>query len=248
MASFDDKQLKSRENTVGDGNDSSLASRPTLREDARNRTRERIIEGAIAAVAASGLDATVDEIADAAGVSRRTVFRHFATQGELILATLIEVRRKLDEGMPGPPPPGADFETWLTESVVRAHELFRTLIGRFFWDLYTERHHISPEVTARISGAMALRQHYAKLFADAAWRAIGGEGEAPIWVRDSFAPAQLWLRDQRLSGVQRRGDRTALCTTVVAHPYHGPQRAAPRVGRGEVQGLGHDGPRAGVTT
>jgi len=163
------------------------ASRPTLREVSREQARSRIIQGSMTALAASGLDATVDEVAQAAGVSRRTVFRHFANQGELILATLIEVRRKLDEGMPGPPPPGADLETWLTESVVKAHELFRTLIGRFFWDLYTERHHISPEVTARISGAMALRQHYAKLFADAAWRAIGGEGEAPIWVRDSFA-------------------------------------------------------------
>ncbi len=139
------------------------------------------------ALAASGLDATVDEVAHAAGVSRRTIFRHFANQGELILATLIEVRRRLDEGMPGPPPPGADIETWLTESVVKAHELFRTLIGRFFWDLYTERHHVSPEVTARISGAMALRQRYAKLFADGAWQALGGEGETPTWVRDSCA-------------------------------------------------------------
>ena len=163
------------------------ATQPTLRERAREHARSRIIHGSLKALAASGLDATIDEVAAAAGVSRRTVFRYFANQADLTLATLNEVRRQLDEGMPGPPPPDVDLESWLTQSVVKVHELFRTLIGRFFWDLYTERHHISPEVSARIAGASALRQRYAKTFADGTWRAAGGEGETPSWVVDAFA-------------------------------------------------------------
>src|SRR5438309_1168001 len=51
----------------------------------RDSARERLTTTAFRLFAAQGFDATtVDDIADAAGVSRRTFFRHFATKEDVI--------------------------------------------------------------------------------------------------------------------------------------------------------------------
>jgi AcrR family transcriptional regulator len=62
------------------------AVRP-LRADAR-RNRERVLEAATAVFAEQGADASVAEIARRAGVGAGTLFRHFPTKHELLLATL----------------------------------------------------------------------------------------------------------------------------------------------------------------
>jgi len=101
--------------TGGESGASVIAPRPSLRQDSRTRAQARIIQGALTAVAAWGLDATIDQVADAAGVSRRTVFRHFTNHGELILATLNEIEQILKRKWPAPPAPEADLEGWLTD-------------------------------------------------------------------------------------------------------------------------------------
>jgi hypothetical protein len=113
--------------------------RPTLREDSRNHARARIVSGAKVAVAKWGLDATVDQIADESGVSRRTVFRQFSSHAELLLATLEEIRLLFEAGIPTAPSTGEDLEGWLIESTVKIHELFRSTLGRGFWDLHVSR-------------------------------------------------------------------------------------------------------------
>lgn len=164
-----------------------LGARATLREDSKQRARSRIIRGALVGVAASGLTVTVDEVAAAAGVSRRTVFRHFPNHAELILAALIEIRRQLDEGVPSPPAPGSDVHEWLETSAVAMHRLFRELIGRAFWDLYTRGPSLPPAVAERVSGALELRHRYATDLAAAAWTALEGQGEPPTWIGDVFS-------------------------------------------------------------
>lgn len=55
------------------------------RETKKQRTREALIEAAYALFRERGVDAvTTDEIADAAGVSRRTFFRYFPTKESVI--------------------------------------------------------------------------------------------------------------------------------------------------------------------
>jgi AcrR family transcriptional regulator len=72
-------------------------------------TRARIAEAALKLFADQGYaDTTIDQIADAAGVGRRTVFRHFATK-EAILFDHFRVRRevtlqRLRERPPDEPP------------------------------------------------------------------------------------------------------------------------------------------------
>lgn len=167
--------------------DLAPVGRPTLGQESRSRARERIAHGAATVLAAKGLDATVDDVAETAGVSRRTVFRHFATHNELLAAGINEIGNVIDARMPGPPPPGADVEMWLTEYAVRVHELLRQVIGRAFWDIHIGRSDITSELTTAMTLLTARRHRYACERSAAAWQAMGGEGPIPPWVVDAFA-------------------------------------------------------------
>jgi AcrR family transcriptional regulator len=58
-----------------------------LRADAR-RNHERVLDAATEAFAASGPDASIDEIARLAGVGHGTVFRRFPTKDDLMYAVI----------------------------------------------------------------------------------------------------------------------------------------------------------------
>jgi AcrR family transcriptional regulator len=67
--------------------------RTSIREGGAQQTRARIAEAALDQFVNHGYaETTIDDIADAAGVGRRTVFRHFATK-EAILFDHLAVRR-----------------------------------------------------------------------------------------------------------------------------------------------------------
>jgi AcrR family transcriptional regulator len=62
-----------------------VSPRPGKRLAATGSARDRLVEAAFAQFAAHGFEATtVDEIAEQAGVSRRTFFRHFATKEDVV--------------------------------------------------------------------------------------------------------------------------------------------------------------------
>lgn len=59
------------------------------REHRKNQTREALSQAAIEIVATEGIDAlTADRIAEAAGVSRRTLFNYFARVEDVLTATI----------------------------------------------------------------------------------------------------------------------------------------------------------------
>jgi len=68
-----------------------MTSDMTLRDHAREAIRDEVAKHAWTLFAAQGFEATtVDQIADAAGMSRRTFFRYFAGKDELVLERLAE--------------------------------------------------------------------------------------------------------------------------------------------------------------
>ncbi len=140
----------------------------------------RIVDGAVAALAAGGFDVTIEEIAAAAGVSRRTVFRHFSTHNEVMAAAMNEMIVRYDDLMPGPPAPDADLETWLEKTAATLHELNARLMGKAFWDMHVDRPGISPDMRE------AQRMGYATRISQYAWSAANGQGDPPQWVVDAF--------------------------------------------------------------
>ena len=66
---------------------SDASSRPPVRARARRALRAEITSQALGLFSERGFDAvTADELADAVGVSRRTLFRLFATKEEIVVA------------------------------------------------------------------------------------------------------------------------------------------------------------------
>jgi AcrR family transcriptional regulator len=77
----------------------------TLRERKKARTRQEFIDAAFALFAERGFDdVTVDEIVDAADISRRTFFRYFPVKEDIALAGLAHNMNLLVETFSGRPP------------------------------------------------------------------------------------------------------------------------------------------------
>lgn len=73
---------------------------PGLRERNKARARAEIATAALRLFADRGFEGvTVDQIVDAAGVSRRTFFRYFETKEDALLADYPELNRRLTQGM-----------------------------------------------------------------------------------------------------------------------------------------------------
>lgn len=82
----------------------------TLRDHARGAIRDEVLKRAWTLFAEQGFEATtVDQIAAAAGMSRRTFFRYFSGKDELILERLIEHGDRLANALRERP---ADESVW----------------------------------------------------------------------------------------------------------------------------------------
>lgn len=77
-----------------------MPSEMTLRDHARGAVRDEVMRQAWILFAELGFEATtVDQIAAAAGMSRRTFFRYFAGKDELVLERLIESGKEIAEAL-----------------------------------------------------------------------------------------------------------------------------------------------------
>ncbi|MGW5722572.1 TetR/AcrR family transcriptional regulator [Amycolatopsis sp. NPDC003865] len=173
----------------------SSARRP--RSDAM-RNRERVLAAAEDEFAEQGIEASVSDIARRAGVAKGTVFSHFATKEELIvavvanhLAELREVARRLAEA----PDPGAALLEFLTVAGDRRRQRDLTfLISAGAGDAtVTEiRNSLHADVTTLVERARA---------GGAVRHDVTGTDVfllicAPVHVVENLpgAPADLWLR------------------------------------------------------
>ncbi|MGP8160403.1 MAG: helix-turn-helix domain-containing protein [Candidatus Dormibacteria bacterium] len=166
---------------LGDG-------QPTLAAEARARARARILSAALELLARRGFDTTVDEVAATAGVSRRTVFRHFESQAQLLAAASVEVARAVEESMPAPPAPETELDVWLLETLVTFHRLQARVVGEAFWGIHrrlpgwqTGAEGTNAPTVRRLRGDVPAR------IALMAWTHAGGRGDPPTWVVDAFS-------------------------------------------------------------
>ena len=139
-------------------------------------------------VARRGFAATVDEIAQMSGVSPRTVFRHYQSHDQLIVATVKDMYeaagRRPIEGLSRP---ADDLDGWIEGLAFTIHTRNAEILGDAFWDIHAPRHNASDVLTEvdilrrqyRLRGV----GHLVRL----AWHTAGGTGEPPEELELAFA-------------------------------------------------------------
>lgn len=152
---------------------------PPLAEEQRQLTRSRIRRAAMEVVARRGFDATVEEIAQLARVSPRTIFRHYKNQSALIVATVKDMMEATFQPMESVPSPEDDLDGWLEGVAVAIHTRTATIIGRAFWDLYGRDDTESSDLFEVAALQRDLRLSGVRYLATTAWQAAGGTGEPP---------------------------------------------------------------------
>lgn len=157
-----------------------------LRAEQREVARTRILTGARSVLVERGFEGTIDDVATAAGVSRRTVFRHFATHDALLVEAINEIVATVRSSVPRPPQKGEDVEVWLTEAAVQLHTLHARLVGRAFWDVHVPRSSVSPEIVAVLGDLERRRLDYGTRLAVGTWASLGGSTPPPALVIDVF--------------------------------------------------------------
>ncbi|HLM65118.1 MAG TPA: TetR/AcrR family transcriptional regulator [Acidimicrobiales bacterium] len=177
--------------------ESAAAAETSLLDEQRDLARSRILKAAQRALAARGLVTTVDDVAEAAGVSRRTVFRHFASRERLFAAAIREGLRTYAEHVPGAP--DGDVGSWLVDVLVAAHRI-NARNGRIYWDLSA----LEPDLTGELAAAGAERREARRRFVvrvgRTLWQARGGTGDPPGWLSDAVAIHLSGFTTQSLAG------------------------------------------------
>jgi len=181
---------------------------PSLADEQREVAQARILRAAGIALAAHGLTATVDHVAEAAGVSRRTIFRHFATRDALFVAVIRAGIRRYAEQIP--PPPDDDLRAWLAELLLVTHRL-NARNGRVFWDLVGVRaEDLSPDLALVAAECRDSRNRFATHVTELLWRARGGSAPPPPWLVDAVAVHLSGFTTQSLAGdLDRTPDQVA---------------------------------------
>jgi AcrR family transcriptional regulator len=118
---------------VNDGDRGTGHAAPPKRADAR-RNKETLLDAAAAVFVASGVEAPVRDIAAEAGVGTATIYRHFPTRADLIIAVYRHQVEACAEAGPAmlttSPTPHAALERWLNlfvDFLVTKHGLAATL-------------------------------------------------------------------------------------------------------------------------
>ena len=153
------------------------AATATIADAKRQATVDVMLAAARQLLLARGLDVTMDDIAVEAGVSRRTLFRHFASRERLIAESLeagVQLYGELLPSFEG------DWRSWLRGVCDAAHEM-QAGYGPGYWEL-TSRTDLPAEIAA-VEGRRRRQRHDAMArIAGKLWREAGGDGDPPAMV------------------------------------------------------------------
>ena len=162
---------------------SSATDRPSVADAQRDLVRARILEGAFAAFGELGLICTMDDIAECAGVGRRTIFRYFSGRDELLAAAATEWFPNSIEEMPELA--DRDLAAYIDEVVGRTYAWFERIgVGVGQLVLATG---LSPELTTARDAILQRRRQVTEQGARTVWRQAGGRGKVPADLGNAFA-------------------------------------------------------------
>lgn len=160
------------------------AAPPALLDEHRAASRDRIVRAARTVLAQRGLAARVEDVAEAAGVSRRTVFRYFETREALLAAALTDSMRSYADRIPRHQP-GESLALWLDRALVAVHTM-NAHHGQVYFELIAPG--ALPGQLAEVARLRrTAREELVHRFTFGAWRAAGGRGRPPTWLLDTVA-------------------------------------------------------------
>lgn len=154
---------------------------PTSRDLGKERTRQALIEAALRLFAENGYDGTTAEaIAERAGVSSRTLFRHFPTKESILFSGEDQFYRSFIDAYDSQPRADGDLPAIrrafvsvapLLEGLRDWHRLYRQAAASSSTLRGQEQHHLDGHV-ASLAEAIARRRGDGK--ADASCRVLAG--------------------------------------------------------------------------
>ena len=178
--------------------------------------RERAVRAAQALVAEKGLEVSMDDIAVAAGVGRRSLFRYFESRDDLVAEGLARSLDWFGRHLAAHEPCGEDLDEWL---VSLARYVHRTCLdaGKGLWQMAAADNDDLPEPIAALNRRRrADRRRWTAEMANRAWTSSGGGGETPEVVLDAFSMFLSSFSTRSLATDLRVGlDRIATSSAAV---------------------------------
>ena len=136
-------------------------------------------------LARRGIAVTMDEVAQAAGVGRRTIFRYFPTRAELLVATMERTYARLVDGLYEPAPGEEHHPDELLARIMGFAHREGVAAGAGLWQIAAD-----PDVKGELRKAALARRRFRRTYvarsAESLWSTAGGSGQAPQWVIDAF--------------------------------------------------------------
>ncbi len=183
--------------------------------------RERVLDAAEVVLAEVGVTATMDEIAEAAGIGRRTLFRYFPSREDLIAAAIERRYQRLDREVFDDAHLEADDPDELIRRVLTTTHRVAAQMGKAHWQVAADR-----EVLNGLGAAAAARQRarrsYVQRFTDRLWELAGGPPPPPAWLADAFGLLESLFTYQalRLDFGRDEADIVDLTTRLMTDALH----------------------------
>lgn len=146
----------------------------TVHEDKRQATVEVVERAACELLLREGLDITMDDIAAASGVSRRTLFRHFESREGLLASAFERGIRRYGARLPDMT---GDWQAALEDLCDATHRM-QASYGPGYWDLL-HRRDLPPELEAVEARRRTRRRRAMGHLAAELVRLAGGSGDPP---------------------------------------------------------------------
>jgi AcrR family transcriptional regulator len=150
---------------------------PALGVAKRQATIDVVLVATRHLLMAKGLDVTMDDIAEAAGVSRRTLFRHFESRERLVAEALEAGIQLYGELLPSF---AGDWKMWLRQLCDTAHKT-QAGYGPGYWQLIS-RTDLPLEIAAVEQRRGVRRRRAMERIARHLWQEAGGVGDPPALI------------------------------------------------------------------
>ena len=201
----------------------------TLEAQRREIIEKHLVRAARSVVAERGLATRMEDVAAAAGVSRRTVFRYFRTRDKILIAALESGMRSFRDHLPHRTAE-SEPSRWLEDTLVAIHRM-NAQHGRLYWEIA-----LGNDLPRSLAATRAKRRlgrlRLVRWFTSEAWKAFGGKGQPPTWLNDECAvqlsafATQSLVIDFRRTPEQSGRLAARVLRTLIADALHARNDAA----------------------